>query len=71
MLGKEKIVRGDSYNDYSGDRFRPSIRNKLKPANKSIDIGFYICDGSKIDLYMKYCLDCIQIINNDLNIFLI
>ncbi|MFN2440177.1 MAG: formylglycine-generating enzyme family protein [Chitinophagaceae bacterium] len=40
VLGKEKVVRGGSYNDYLGDRFRPSLRNKLKPANKSTDIGF-------------------------------
>ena len=40
VLGKEKVFRGGSYSDYSGDRFRPSLRNKLKPANKSIDIGF-------------------------------
>jgi len=40
VLGKEKVVRGGSYNDYSGDRFRPSLRSNLKPANKSIDIGF-------------------------------
>jgi formylglycine-generating enzyme required for sulfatase activity len=39
-LGKEKIVRGTSYNDYLGDRFRPSLRNKLKPVTKSKEIGF-------------------------------
>ena len=39
-LGKEKVIRGASFNDYSGDRFRPSLRNKLKPTGKSNDIGF-------------------------------
>ncbi len=39
-LGKEKVVRGGSFNDYSGDRFRPSLRNKQKPTTKSADIGF-------------------------------
>ncbi|MBD0276835.1 MAG: TolC family protein [Bacteroidota bacterium] len=39
-LGKEKVVRGGSYNEYSGDHFRPSLRNKLKPSNKSGGIGF-------------------------------
>ena len=40
VLGKEKVVRGGSYSDYTGDRFRPSLRNKLKPASKSTGIGF-------------------------------
>ncbi len=40
VLGKEKVIRGGSFNDYLGDRFRPSLRNKLKPVNKNIDIGF-------------------------------
>jgi formylglycine-generating enzyme required for sulfatase activity len=39
-LGKEKIVRGGSYNEYSGDRFRPSLRNKLNPTSKDKSIGF-------------------------------
>jgi formylglycine-generating enzyme required for sulfatase activity len=39
-LGKEKVVRGGSYLDYSGDRFRPSLREKLRPTAKSGSIGF-------------------------------
>ena len=39
-LGKEKIVRGGSFTEYSGDRFRPSLRNKLNPTNRSKEIGF-------------------------------
>jgi formylglycine-generating enzyme required for sulfatase activity len=39
-LGKEKLVRGGSFVEYSGDRFRPSIRNKLKPVTKDKSVGF-------------------------------
>lgn len=39
-LGKEKVVRGGSFVDFSGDRFRPSLRDKLKPTGKSPNIGF-------------------------------
>jgi formylglycine-generating enzyme required for sulfatase activity len=39
-LGKEKSVRGASYLEYSGDRFRPSLRNKLNPVAKEKSIGF-------------------------------
>ncbi len=39
-LGKEKIVRGGSYTEYLGDRFRPSLRNKLKPTDKAKSVGF-------------------------------
>ena len=39
-IGKEKVVRGGSYLEYSADRFRPSLRNKLKPATKDKSIGF-------------------------------
>jgi formylglycine-generating enzyme required for sulfatase activity len=39
-LGKEKVVRGGSYNEYSGDRFRPSLRNKLNPTSKDKSVGF-------------------------------
>ena len=39
-LGKEKIIRGGSFNDYSGDRFRPSLRSKKLPTVKSGDVGF-------------------------------
>ena len=38
--GKEKVVRGGSYIEYSADRFRPSLRNKLKPSAKEKSIGF-------------------------------
>ena len=38
--GKEKVVRGGSYIEYSADRFRPSLRNKLKPGAKDKSIGF-------------------------------
>lgn len=39
-LGKEKVFRGGSFVDYTGDRFRPSLRNKLRPTEKSKNIGF-------------------------------
>ncbi len=39
-LGKEKIVRGGSFTEYAGDRFRPSLRMKFKPTTKSGDLGF-------------------------------
>lgn len=39
-LGKEKIIRGGSFIEYMGDRFRPSLRNKLKPTTKTKDVGF-------------------------------
>lgn len=39
-LGKEKVIRGGSYVEYSADRFRPSLRNKLKPLTKDKSIGF-------------------------------
>lgn len=39
-LGKEKVVRGGSFNEYVGDHFRPSFRYKLKPTEKASDIGF-------------------------------
>lgn len=39
-LGKDKVVRGGSFLDYSGDRFRPSIRDKQKPTIKLETIGF-------------------------------
>jgi formylglycine-generating enzyme required for sulfatase activity len=39
-LGKEKVVRGGSYIEYSGDRFRPSLRQKLNPTTKSKEVGF-------------------------------
>ncbi len=42
ISGTEKVIRGGSYNDSSADRFRPSLRNKLKPESKSLDIGFRI-----------------------------
>jgi formylglycine-generating enzyme required for sulfatase activity len=38
-LGKEKVFRGANFEDYAGDRFRPSLRNKTKPNNKSKTIG--------------------------------
>jgi formylglycine-generating enzyme required for sulfatase activity len=40
ISGKEKVIRGGSFNDSSGDRFRPSLRNKLGPERKNIDTGF-------------------------------
>jgi formylglycine-generating enzyme required for sulfatase activity len=39
-LGKEKAIRGGNFKDYSGDRFRPSLRNKKNPVEKSGEIGF-------------------------------
>lgn len=39
-LGKEKTIRGGSFSEYTGDRFRPSLRNKLKPTHKTGSIGF-------------------------------
>ena len=39
-LGKEKLVRGGSYMEYQGDRFRPSLRQKLKPTTRSSYLGF-------------------------------
>ncbi len=39
-LGKEKVVRGGSFSEYLGDRFRPSLRNKLKPTTKLREVGF-------------------------------
>lgn len=39
-LGKDKIIRGGNFKDYSGDRFRPSLRNKTKPTDKRGEIGF-------------------------------
>lgn len=39
-LGKEKVVRGGSFADYTGDRFRPSLRTKQKPTFKGNNIGF-------------------------------
>lgn len=38
-LGKEKLVRGGSFMEYLGDRFRPSLRQKLKPTTKSKELG--------------------------------
>jgi formylglycine-generating enzyme required for sulfatase activity len=37
--GKEKVVRGGNYREYVGDHFRPSLRNKRKPGEKSGEIG--------------------------------
>ena len=39
-LGKEKVVRGGSYADFTGDRFRPSLRHRQRPTQKSVAIGF-------------------------------
>lgn len=39
-LGKDKVVRGGSFADYTGDRFRPSLRTKLKPTHKDGNLGF-------------------------------
>lgn len=39
-LGKEKVIRGGNYEDYTGDRFRPSLRGKMKPTDKSKVLGF-------------------------------
>ncbi len=39
-LGKEKVVRGGSFIEYSGDKFRPSLRNKLKPVTRDKSVGF-------------------------------
>lgn len=39
-LGKEKVVRGGNFKDYLGDRFRPSVRNKLNPKTKAPEVGF-------------------------------
>lgn len=39
-LGKEKVFRGGSYEDYAGDKFRPSLRSKAKPTLKSKTLGF-------------------------------
>lgn len=39
-LGKDKVVRGGSFLDYTGDRFRPSLREKQKPTVRSKNIGF-------------------------------
>jgi formylglycine-generating enzyme required for sulfatase activity len=39
-LGKEKVVRGGNYKDYLGDRFRPSVRNKMNPKAKGGEVGF-------------------------------
>lgn len=39
-LGKEKVVRGGSILDYTGDRFRPSLRDKKIPTLRSKNIGF-------------------------------
>ena len=38
--GREKVIRGGNYREYIGDRFRPSMRNKRKPTEKSGEIGF-------------------------------
>lgn len=38
--GKEKNFRGGNFKDSSGDRFRPSLRNKKDPLHKSGEIGF-------------------------------
>jgi formylglycine-generating enzyme required for sulfatase activity len=38
--GKEKIYRGGNFKDASGDRFRPSLRKKRNPVDKSGDLGF-------------------------------
>ena len=38
--GKEKVYRGGSFEDYGGDRFRPSLRNKMKPTGNSKSVGF-------------------------------
>ncbi|RYE23082.1 MAG: hypothetical protein EOP51_11605 [Sphingobacteriales bacterium] len=38
--GKEKVYRGGNFKDASGDRFRPSLRKKRPPLEKSGDIGF-------------------------------
>lgn len=40
VTGKEKVVRGGSYIEYSADRFRPSLRSKLKPGIKDKSVGF-------------------------------
>lgn len=39
-LGKEKVIRGGNFKDYLGDRFRPSVRNKLNPKTKAPEVGF-------------------------------
>ncbi len=38
--GKERVVRGGNFKDSSGDRFRPSLRNKRPPLEKSGEVGF-------------------------------
>lgn len=38
--GREKAVRGGNYKDYIGDRFRPSLRNKKIPIDRSSELGF-------------------------------
>ncbi|MDQ6610761.1 MAG: formylglycine-generating enzyme family protein [Bacteroidota bacterium] len=39
-LGKEKIIRGGNFKEYVGDRFRPSLRLKKNPVEKSGEVGF-------------------------------
>jgi formylglycine-generating enzyme required for sulfatase activity len=39
-VGKEKVYRGGNFKDASGDRFRPSLRKKRAPLEKSGDTGF-------------------------------
>ena len=39
-LGKQKVIRGGNYKDFSGDRFRPSFRNKKSPVEKGSETGF-------------------------------
>lgn len=39
-VGKEKVYRGGNFKDASGDRFRPSLRKKRPPLEKSGDLGF-------------------------------
>lgn len=38
-LGNEKVIRGGSIADYTGDRFRPSLRDKKPPTTKSRNVG--------------------------------
>ena len=45
--GKEKVVRGGNYKDYSANRFRPSVRNKRVPAEKASEIGFRLVLDAK------------------------
>ncbi|HEY0041820.1 MAG TPA: SUMF1/EgtB/PvdO family nonheme iron enzyme [Flavisolibacter sp.] len=45
--GKEKVVRGGNYKDYSANRFRPSLRHKRIPAEKASEIGFRLVLDAK------------------------